>query len=992
MNNPYHDDPKLTAYVLGELSPGEIAAVDQLLAESADARAAVAEIRATADLLTVHLPAEPMPALSSSQKETIMSAPDRQPSRPSKRNAQPAASRSGNSPVVVAACLMVLAVGALVVFNKTDKPRQSGNTIADKETGDGTIGKVLKPTDDNKALARNEKLPIRFDYANKQTSPGNGQVFQNKFSSGQKGQQNQQGQKGKQGNGNQGQPQQNANNGGQSSGQGQGNGSLYGGGSKSGSKSGNSSSGKRGGQTHFGAVVTKPALGLPRNPTSRNWRIPVQSTLRQKQQGLTYYFRTTTASPRIRGFGYFGRGIGGGGRSDLGIYRESRTRINGKVARLARPGLRGVQLREKARILALFDDLKRAQNLSKSSSSPAKESRILGGKGDNYDGKRGKPNSKKKPAKTQAGKPAVEEYTSKEVENVRKHFTKQFQQLAKANPQRELAIMRVKGRVETRLKAIEQQVALAKRIGRPIAAVEGRVVVAEVVKAEVKGLDVDGDGRADFGNESYETIVENKFLTPLADPLSTLSIDVDTASFANTRRFISQGLLPPKDAVRIEELVNYFNYDYTPPKSTSKDPFSVTLEMGTCPWNTKHKLVMVGLKGRELPHDKRPAANLVFLIDVSGSMSSAKKLPLVKLALEMLVDQLQPKDRVSIVTYSNSARTVLEPTAGSERVKILNAIHALRASGGTNGAAGIQLAYTQAQKNFFKAKDGTNRVILCTDGDFNVGIKDTTKLVEFVRGKANKGVFLSVFGFGMGNLKDKRLETLTNKGNGNYGYIDGFNEAKKVFVEEMSGTLFTIAKDVKIQVEFNPAAVASYRLIGYENRIMAAQDFNNDKKDAGEIGAGHTVTALYEIIPATPQTKPTVDKLKYQQRVEPKKGGAKEVLTVKLRYKQPDADKSTKIEFPLKASTKRAAPTEDFEFAAAVAMYGLLLRDSKYAGNANLELVRELAAGAMGKDAEGHRSDFLKLVHKTRTLVARQLGGPVPAPRAFEAGKIGGKK
>ena len=605
---------------------------------------------------------------------------------------------------------------------------------------------------------------------------------------------------------------------------------------------------------------------------------------------------------------------------------------------------------------------------------------------------KGKPNSKKKPAKKKAKQPTVEEYTSKEVEAVRKHFIKQFQQLAKANPQRELAIMRVKGRVETRLKAIEQQVALAKRIGKPIAAVEGRVVVAEVVKAEVKGLDVDGDGRADFGNESYETIVENKFLTPLADPLSTLSIDVDTASFANTRRFISQGLLPPKDAVRIEELVNYFNYDYTPPKSTSKDPFSVTLEMGTCPWNTKHKLVMVGLKGRELPHDKRPAANLVFLIDVSGSMSSAKKLPLVKLALEMLVDQLQPKDRVSIVTYSNSARTVLEPTAGSERVKILNAIHALRASGGTNGAAGIQLAYTQAQKNFFKAKDGTNRVILCTDGDFNVGIKDTTKLVEFVRGKANKGVFLSVFGFGMGNLKDKRLETLTNKGNGNYGYIDGFNEAKKVFVEEMSGTLFTIAKDVKIQVEFNPGAVASYRLIGYENRIMAAQDFNNDKKDAGEIGAGHTVTALYEIIPATPKTKPTVDKLKYQTRVAPKKGEAKEVLTVKLRYKQPDADKSTKIEFPLKASTKKAAPSESFEFAAAVAMYGLLLRDSKYAGNANLDLVRELAAGAMGKDAEGHRSDFLKLVHKTRTLVARQLGGPVPAPRAFEAGKIGGKK
>jgi len=480
------------------------------------------------------------------------------------------------------------------------------------------------------------------------------------------------------------------------------------------------------------------------------------------------------------------------------------------------------------------------------------------------------------------------------------------------------------------------------------------------------GLSIESQ-RVGHNTESYDRITDNPFLRSTDNPLSTFSIDVDTASYSNLRRFLTQGRLPPKDAVRIEELVNYFPYTYAPP--TNGDPFAVHVEIAQCPWNLSHRLARVGLKGREIPEDQRPPTNLVFLIDVSGSMQPANKLPLLKQAMNLLVEKLTENDHVAIVVYAGNSGVRLPSTPCSEKVSILHTIDSLRAGGSTNGGEGIQLAYSVATENFIK--NGVNRVILATDGDFNVGVTNQGDLVRLIEDKAKSGVFLSVLGFGYGNLKDSTMEKLADKGNGNYAYIDNLAEARKVLVDQMGGTLFTIAKDVKIQVEFNPARAAAYRLIGYENRLLAKEDFNDDKKDAGEIGAGHTVTALYEIVPAATADakRPAVDPLKYQPSTRPATSDSPELLTLKLRYKAPDGDISKLLTFPVTDPDRRFdKATDDFRFAAAVASFGMLLRDSPHKGNANYDAVLEFAQGALGDDPQNYRHEFLDLVKKAKSL------------------------
>ncbi len=477
----------------------------------------------------------------------------------------------------------------------------------------------------------------------------------------------------------------------------------------------------------------------------------------------------------------------------------------------------------------------------------------------------------------------------------------------------------------------------------------------------------------DWNTESYQRIEDNPFLTATQNPLSTFSIDVDTASYANVRRFLNAGRLPPPDAVRIEELLNYFTYDYPPPAGGDEAaPFSANMEVAECPWSPTHRLVRIGLKGRTIASDRRPKSNLVFLIDVSGSMDEPNKLPLVKRAMQMLTSQLGESDRVAMVVYAGSSGLVLPSTTADHTQAIMNAIENLSAGGSTNGGEGINLAYDIAQQYFVKG--GVNRVILCTDGDFNVGVTSPGDLTRLIEEKAKSGVFLSVFGFGMGNLKDSTLESLADKGNGNYGYIDTLNEARKVFVEQLSGTLVTIAKDVKIQVEFNPAKVAAYRLIGYENRLLRAEDFNNDQKDAGEIGAGHTVTALYELVPVGQPIASGVDPLKYQQppATAVAATGSNESLTLKLRYKQPDGETSKLLEFPSTDSGKAfAQASPDFQFAAAVAGFGMQLRNSPHKGSWTLNAVREVAQQNRAADPFGYRAEFTELVGKARGLVAR---------------------
>ncbi|MDZ8055394.1 MAG: von Willebrand factor type A domain-containing protein [Aulosira sp. ZfuVER01] len=477
-----------------------------------------------------------------------------------------------------------------------------------------------------------------------------------------------------------------------------------------------------------------------------------------------------------------------------------------------------------------------------------------------------------------------------------------------------------------------------------------------------------------FNTENYNRIDDNPFHLVSNDSLSTFSIDVDTASYSNVRRFITQGDLPPKDAVRIEELINYFIYNYPQPKGDR--PFSVTTEVATAPWNSQHKLVQVGLQGKRLESAALPPSNLVFLIDVSGSMDEPNKLPLVQQSLKLLVNQLRPEDRVSLVVYAGNAGLVLPATPGSQKAKIHSAIDRLKAGGSTAGGQGIELAYKIAKQSFIKSAN--NRVILATDGDFNVGVSSDAELTRLIEQKREQGIFLTVLGFGTGNYKDSKMEQLADKGNGNYAYIDTLLEAKKVLVNDLRGTLFTIAKDVKIQVEFNPAKVQAYRLIGYENRLLQNQDFNDDKKDAGDIGAGHSVTALYEIIPTGIKSDvklPTVDPLRYQRSDITKTDTASnELMQVKLRYKLPQDSTSQLITQPIPDadfSTERV-PSTNLRFAAAVATFGMLLRDSEYKGNANYDLVMKLATQGKGEDQEGYRGEFIRLVEQSRGLMTRK--------------------
>ena len=475
--------------------------------------------------------------------------------------------------------------------------------------------------------------------------------------------------------------------------------------------------------------------------------------------------------------------------------------------------------------------------------------------------------------------------------------------------------------------------------------------------------------------ESYAPIQGNAFKRIADEPLSTFSIDVDTASYANIRRFLQHGQLPPPDAVRIEEMINYFPYDYAPPKEDA--PFAVHVESAACPWNKAHHLVKIGLKGKELDPESRPPCNLVFLIDVSGSMGTDNKLPLVKKALQLLARQLSAKDRVSIAVYAGAAGLVLPSTAGNDLSAIDSALGRLEAGGSTAGGDGIRLAYDEARKHF--RPEGNNRVILCTDGDFNVGITDSEELAAFIAGRAQKGLFLTVLGFGMGNYKDDRLETLADKGNGNYAYIDSFSEARKTLVEQAAGTLFAIAKDVKLQIEFNPARFDSYRLVGYENRLLAKEDFNDDRKDAGELGAGHVVTAFYELVPAGVESTPGVDPLKYQvlgdepkaESAQPRKSAkvSPEWLTVKLRYKLPKEDQSTKIEVPFTgASAPFENASDDFRFAAGVAAAGFLLRQDPAAGALTYDEVVAWTSSAAGADPSGYRREFIQLLQNASTL------------------------
>ncbi len=543
-----------------------------------------------------------------------------------------------------------------------------------------------------------------------------------------------------------------------------------------------------------------------------------------------------------------------------------------------------------------------------------------------------------------------------------------------------------------------------REIGRPVVVQDGGMI-GDDVRAALNTTEGSGPARS---GDQYTRIVENPFIK--ADggaAVSTFSIDVDTASYSNVRQFLLEmNQLPPPDAVRIEELVNYFNYDYAPPTGDdaaktpsapagTRDsgsaggstaglhdapPFAAHVEVAGCPWNAEHRLARIAVKGREMDRNKRPQSNLVFLVDVSGSMNEPAKLPLVKYGLEQLTKELGENDHIAIVVYAGTEGVALPSTSGSKQETILAALRQLEAGGSTAGGAGIQLAYQIAEDNFIKG--GTNRVILCTDGDFNVGVTNTADLQRMVEKKAKEtGVFISTLGFGRGNLNDAMMVAISDHGNGNYHYIDNRTEARRVLVQEMTGTLVTIAKDVKIQVEFNPAQVAGYRLIGYEKRMLRTEDFNDDKKDAGEIGAGHTVTALYEIVPASKKVEVApVDDLKYQKPSQgtaaqlarellDSKAQSDELLTLKMRYKSPDGDTSKKLEWAITDDGKSfAAASGDLKFAASVAGFGLMLRDSQYKGNLTYAATLELAQGGIGDDPHGYRKEFLEMVRKAKEL------------------------
>ncbi|HNW83408.1 MAG TPA: VWA domain-containing protein [bacterium] len=466
--------------------------------------------------------------------------------------------------------------------------------------------------------------------------------------------------------------------------------------------------------------------------------------------------------------------------------------------------------------------------------------------------------------------------------------------------------------------------------------------------------------------EQYESTEENGWESAKSDPLSTFSSDVDTASYSNVRRFITNHSLPPSDAVRIEEMINYFSYSY--PEPDNSDPVKISTELTGCPWDNAHKIMKIGIKGKNIDMKNAAAGNIVFLIDVSGSMQDYNKLPLLKQSFRLLVNNLRKEDSVSIVVYAGAAGKVLDPTPGNEKEKIMDAIDNLSAGGSTAGAHGIELAYELAERSFIKG--GNNRVILATDGDFNVGISDDSELVKLIENRREKGIFLTILGYGMGNYKDAKMEKLADKGNGSFAYIDNLLEAKKVLVNQLAGTLFTIAKDVKIQVEFNPAAVSGYRLIGYENRMLKKEDFNNDRKDAGDMGAGHTVTALYEIIPANAGFPPIVDELKYQKNEPVTELSTNEMATIKIRYKKPDGDSSSLVKTVVYSDSFKdfEKASSDTRFAVTVAAAGMLLKNSKETGSLKWGAVLDWAKRSKGSDDSGYRAEFINMVEKSELI------------------------
>jgi Ca-activated chloride channel homolog len=482
-------------------------------------------------------------------------------------------------------------------------------------------------------------------------------------------------------------------------------------------------------------------------------------------------------------------------------------------------------------------------------------------------------------------------------------------------------------------------------------------------KSSAKEAPPEAEAVPETSGETYKGVADNQFHGAKADPLSTFSIDVDTASYSNLRRFVNGGKLPPKDAVRTEEMVNYFPYNY--PQPTGDKPFSINTEVADAPWNPQHKLVQIGLQGKKIGMEQLPPNNLVFLLDVSGSMNEPNKLPLLKASLKLLVNELRPQDKVAIVVYAGNAGLVLPSTSAKDKSKIIAALDKLESGGSTAGGEGIIQAYKVARDNFIK--DGNNRVILATDGDFNVGPSSDEELVKLIEKERGSGVFLSVLGLGMGNLKDGKMEQLADKGNGNYAYIDSLAEAKKVLVKEFGGTLNTIAKDVKIQVEFNPSLVQGYRLIGYENRVLANNDFKNDKKDAGELGAGHAVTALYEVIPVGVKTDFKFAQTNATDVDKPTKLATDIIGQVNLRYKAPQANESQLLSSTIGQQTKAGA-SENLKFAAAVASYGMTLRNSPFKGNSNYSSILELANQAKGADLDGYRAEFIRLVESSKKI------------------------
>jgi Ca-activated chloride channel family protein len=531
------------------------------------------------------------------------------------------------------------------------------------------------------------------------------------------------------------------------------------------------------------------------------------------------------------------------------------------------------------------------------------------------------------------------------------------------------AVLNVK--LKSSIKSLDEVVVVGYGIQRK-RSMTGSVAIG-ALQGMIPGVSVNNQGylpRAskddDFNREGYDNIKENEFQKVTDHPLSTFSIDVDAASYSNVRRLINEGKLPTPGAVRIEEMINYFSYNY--PQPSNDRPFSITTETSQCPWNKDHQLVMIGMQGKKIDLDKLPPTNLVFLIDVSGSMEEENKLPLVKSSLNLLAEQLRPQDRIAIVVYAGNAGLVLPST--NDKYKIREAINALEAGGSTAGGAGIGLAYQTAQQNFMK--NGNNRVVLCTDGDFNVGASSDDELENLIEQKRSSGVYLTVLGFGTGNYQDAKMQKLADKGNGNHAYIDNINEAKKVLISEFGGTLFTIAKDVKLQVEFNPGKVKGYRLIGYENRMLAKEDFNNDKKDAGDMGSNHTVTALYELIPANVEDDEeleTVDPLRYQ-RQDPKKQStsfSNELMFVKIRYKKPDEDSSNLMDVSVKDNSR--VPSNNMRFASAVAAFGMVLRNSAFKGGSSYKMIRSLATGSIDS-SDTYKKEFLELVKKAEHLDA----------------------